>query len=83
MHMDMCILSRAYDMYTWHVHGTTRRYDPRKLRPVVAKYHDPELVDPVGPSPVVIHKAQLRSLVDPWCDARDAHSLSGMRIACE
>ena len=29
------------------------------------------------------HMYQLRSLVDPWCDARDAHSLSGMRIACE
>jgi hypothetical protein len=44
----------------------TYKYDPRKLRPVVAKYHDPEAVDDVGPSPVIIHKEQLRELAEPW-----------------
>ena len=38
----------------------TYRYDPPKLRPVVAKYHDPDAVDPVGPSPVVISKRMLQ-----------------------
>ena len=44
----------------------TYRYDPPKLRPVIARYHDPEQVDAVGPSPVIIHKQQLVSLVDSW-----------------
>ena len=44
----------------------TYKYDPPKLRPVVAKYHDPDAVDPVGPSPVIIHKAQLRTVVEPY-----------------
>ena len=44
----------------------TYKYDPPKLRPVIAKYHDPEKVDAVGPSPVVISKATLAKLVDPW-----------------
>ena len=44
----------------------TYRYDPPKLRPVVARYHDPENVDPVGPSPVIIHKPMLAKVVDPW-----------------
>ena len=42
------------------------RYDPPKLKPVVQKYHDPEGVDPVGPSPVIIHKKMLAKVVDPW-----------------
>ena len=37
----------------------TYKYDPPKLRPVVQKYHDPDGVDAVGPSPVIIHKRQL------------------------
>ena len=41
----------------------TYKYDPPKLRPVVAKYFDPDKVDPVGPSPLIIHKAQLASQV--------------------
>mmetsp|Transcript_38662 Transcript_38662/g.101990 ORF Transcript_38662/g.101990 Transcript_38662/m.101990 type:complete len:201 (-) Transcript_38662:187-789(-) len=44
----------------------TYKYDPPKLRPVIAKYHDPTQVDPVGPSPVIIHKDLLARLVDPW-----------------
>lgn len=44
----------------------TYKYDPPKLRPVIAKYHDPNGVDPVGPSPVIIHKATLSGLVEPW-----------------
>ena len=44
----------------------TYKYDPPKLKPVVAKYHDPEQVDPVGPSPVVISKDLLRELARPW-----------------
>ena len=44
----------------------TYKYDPPKLRPVVAKYHDPDAVDPVGPSPVIIHKEQLRTVVEPY-----------------
>ena len=44
----------------------TYRYDPRKLKPVVAKYHDPEGVDPVGPSPVIISKKMLARVVEPW-----------------
>ena len=44
----------------------TYKYDPPKLRPVVAKYHDPDGVDPVGPSPVVIHKALLQKVVEPF-----------------
>ncbi len=44
----------------------TYRYDPPKLKPVIAKYHDPEGVDAVGPSPVVISKGLLSQLVEPW-----------------
>lgn len=44
----------------------TYKYDTRKLRPVVAKYHDPDKVDPVGPSPLIIAKEQFGSLVEPW-----------------
>ena len=44
----------------------TYKYDPPKLRPVVAKYHDPESVDPVGPSPVIISKRMLARVVEPW-----------------
>lgn len=44
----------------------TYRYDPPKLRPVVAKYHDPDAVDPVGPSPVVISKRMLQRVIEPW-----------------
>lgn len=44
----------------------TYRYDPPKLRPVIAKYFDPLNVDPVGPSPIIIHKDLLTKVVDPW-----------------
>ena len=44
----------------------TYRYDPPKLKPVIAKYHNPDEVDPVGPSPVIISKAQLRQVARPW-----------------
>lgn len=44
----------------------THKYDPPKLRPVVAKYHDPDKVDPVGPSPVIIHRQLLRTVVEPY-----------------
>ena len=44
----------------------TYKYDPPKLRPVVKRWFDPDNVDPVGPSPLIIHKAQLASLLDPF-----------------
>jgi len=44
----------------------TYRYDPAKLWPVIATFHNPNEVDPVGPSPVIIHKAQLAQLIEPW-----------------
>ena len=44
----------------------TYRYDARKLKPVISKYHDPLKVDPVGPSPLLINKAQLARVARPW-----------------
>ncbi len=44
----------------------TYRYDPKKLKPVVARWHAPDAVDPVGPSPLLISKAQFSRLVRPW-----------------
>ena len=44
----------------------TYKYDSKKLRPVIAKYHDPEQIDNVGPSPLIIHKPLLSSVVRPW-----------------
>ena len=44
----------------------TYKYDPPKLKPVIAKYHTPEMVDEVGPSPIIIHKPLLKRMVDPW-----------------
>jgi hypothetical protein len=44
----------------------TYKYDPPKLKPVISKYHDPDKVDPVGPSPVLISKTQLQGMVEPW-----------------
>lgn len=44
----------------------TYKYDREKLGPVVKRWHDPDAVDPVGPSPLIIHKAQLESLIDPY-----------------
>ena len=41
--------------------STTRQ----SLKPVIAKYHNPDEVDPVGPSPVIISKAQLRQVARP------------------
>ena len=32
----------------------TYKYVPPKLRPVVQKYHYPDSVDPVGPSPLIV-----------------------------
>ena len=37
------------------------------LRPIVARYvDDPEVVDPCGPSPVMIHLPLLRKLTPEW-----------------
>ncbi|EOD38613.1 hypothetical protein EMIHUDRAFT_109293 [Emiliania huxleyi CCMP1516] len=44
----------------------TYKYDARKLGPVIRRWHDPDDVDPVGPSPLIVHKAQLRGLIEPW-----------------
>lgn len=44
----------------------TYKYDPAKLKPVISNYFDPDQVDPVGPSPVIIHKKQLLQLTEPW-----------------
>ncbi|KAL1504080.1 hypothetical protein AB1Y20_010490 [Prymnesium parvum] len=44
----------------------THRYDTQKLYPVVKKYFDPDQLDPVGPSPMIIAKDCLRRLVPSW-----------------
>ena len=37
----------------------TYKYDARKLGPVIRRWHDPDDVDPVGPSPLIVHKVRL------------------------
>ena len=45
----------------------TYKYDRKKLKPVVQKYvDDPDAVDPVGPSPLLVHKQQMRRMLQPW-----------------
>ena len=40
-----------------------------ELRPLVAKWaEDPDMVDPCGPSPLLIHLPQLRKLTPQWLD---------------
>ena len=41
------------------------------LRPIVQRYvDDPDVVDPCGPSPVLIHLEQLRTLTPEWLKVR-------------
>ena len=44
----------------------THRYDSKKLYPAVKKYFDPDKLDPVAPSPMIIQKDCLKRLVPPW-----------------